>query len=111
MNYDRAMRLCSLDAGSPLLKKLSPVRICLYAQLQVYHGRYWEAVQAGSKIDKLVQLPRLPGDDISATQYCILEDEHVYRIEQVQEGVDDVGLAVFTLSLSRREEKYDIGKP
>lgn len=105
MIYDRYLTVYDL-AGSPLSHQLTVNSAHFYAELEVYQRRYWESVQAGSRIDRMVRVPF--GGDIMADQYVILEDGHVYRIEQAQHGSDDDGLPVTTLSLRRMEGNYDI---
>lgn len=110
MIFDRELTLCTLPtgAGTLLQGKLIEHSKHLYAEEEVFHRRYWEAVQAGSRIDKMAAIPRMPGDDISAEMYVKLDDGHVYRIEQAQESTDDDGLDVYLLSLYRLGGNYDI---
>lgn len=104
--YDHYLTVYDLAGGSPLSHQLTVNSAHFYAELEVYQRRYWESVQAGSRIDRMVRVPF--GGDIMADQYVIPEDGHVYRIEQAQHGSDDDGLAVTTLSLRRMEGNYDI---
>ena len=50
----------------------------------------------------------LSGEDIKAEQYVVLEDDHIYRIDQAQRGYDSDGLPITTLSLAEPEGKYEI---
>lgn len=104
--YDRHLTVYDLTGGSPLGGRLTVNSAHFYAEQEVYHGRYWESVQAGSRIDRIVRVPF--GDDLTATQYVIPEDGHVYRIEQAQHGRDKDELPVTTLSLRRMEGSYDL---
>lgn len=108
MIYDHYLTIYDL-AGSPLSHKLTINSAHFYAPMEVYHARFWEGVQAGSRIDMMVQIPF--GRDISATQYAIPEDGHVYRIIQAQHGTDSDELPVTTLSLQREEGFYEICRP
>ena len=38
----------------------------------------------------------------------VLEDDHIYRIDQAQRGFDSDGLPIATLSLAEPEGKYEI---
>ena len=105
MIYDRILTIYDLPSGTPLQRKLKYSATHYYAPREVYHKRYWESVQAGSRIDCLVEVPY--GEEITATQYCVLDDGHVYRVEQAQHGFDVDGLPVTTLSLKRMEDNYD----
>lgn len=109
MIYERELNIYSLPDGTPLQRKLQHVSRHLYAEMEVYHARYWESVQANSRIDMMVAVP--DGREITATQYCVPEDSHVYRIEQAQHGKDKDGLPMTTLSLRRMEGNYDIARP
>ena len=106
MTYDHYLTVYDLADGSQRGGSLAVNSAHFYAELEVYHRRYWESVQAGSRIDRMVRVPF--GEDLTATQYVIPEDGHVYRIEQAQHGLDEDGLAVTTLSLRRMEGSYDI---
>lgn len=108
MIYDHALKVCTLDAGTPMQGGLTPVSIHLYAPREVYYKRYWESVQAGAQIDTMVELPG-PTEIVSG-QYCILEDDRVYRIEQAQYGMDADGLPITVLSLRRMDERYEIAR-
>ena len=108
MIYDRALKVYKLTDGTPLGGNLTPLSIHLYAPREVYYKRYWESVQAGSQIDTMVEVPG-PTEIISG-QYCVLEDDHVYRIEQAQHGLDADNLPVTVLSLHRMDARYQIAR-
>lgn len=109
MIYDRGpVSICTLSAGTPLRGTLSVVSAHLFHEDEVYHRRYWEGVQAGSRIDRLIRVPW--GAEITADHYALL-DGHVYKIVQAQHGLDDLGLPQTTLSLERKEGNYDIASP
>lgn len=110
MIYDRGpLEIRALEGGTVLLGELSePLSSHYYAELEVYHKRFWEAVQAESQIDRLVQIPF--GMDVDAGLYCVLEDGHTYKILQAQHGQDEDGLPCCTLSLTRKEDNYDRAK-
>ena len=105
MIYDRALKICELTDGTPLSGELTPVSLHLYAQLEVFYKRYWEAIIAGTQIDTMVQIPG--PTEIVAGQYCILEDNRVYKIEQAQHGLDGDNLPITVLSLHRSDLRYD----
>ena len=106
MTYDHFLTVYDLKDGTQRGGKLTENSGHLYAELEVYHRRYWESGQAGSRSDRMVRVPF--GEALTATQYAIPEDGHVYRIEQAQHGLDEDGLAVTTLSLRRMEGSYGI---
>ena len=74
-------------------------------ELTVYHSRYWEAVQAGSQVDRMVELPLRRA--VAAAMYAQIGDTQ-YRIEQVQFEKDENDLPVTRLSLRQLEVRYDI---
>lgn len=127
MIYDKGpLQICELSGGTALRGRLLPGPLHLYAELEVYHRRFWESVQADSQIDRLVRVPW--GRDLDAGLYCILPDEkdpdpwrgltegskprliagHVYKIVQAQHGTDEDGQPCCTLSLMRKEDNYDL---
>ena len=111
MIYDKRLWLCAppAGAGAPFQGRLVKQSQRLYGDRTVYHRRYWEAVQAGSRVDKLIRLP--DHLDVTATDYAVLTDGHAYRIEQVQHMEDEDGLPVTELSLRRMEGNYDLSLP
>lgn len=108
MIYDKYIEILKLpeDVGTPLQGKLEPVFDAFCGELTVFHSRFWESVQAGSRIDIMVELP-LHRKDADAEMYAKY-DGHIYRIEQAQYQTDKNGLPVTVLSLKRSEERYDI---
>lgn len=107
MIYDQPIIILALpdDVGTPVQGKLQKVAFAYCAEQEVYHRRYWESVQAGSRIDLMVELPlRRPIDAGMFAKY----GDHIYSIEQAQFGTDEMGLHITTLSLKRSEVQYDI---
>lgn len=112
MIYDKTLTICTLLPGrSPTDRKLRAVSRHYYAERSVYASRYYAGRQAGVRLVLLVSVPRSPYDEpILADQYCILDDGHVYRIDQAQREADDDGLDITTLSLAEPEGKYELYK-
>lgn len=107
MIYDTPITVMKLpdNVGTPMQGKLETVFSAYCGKKEVYHKRFWESVQAGSRIDRLVELPLHRNAD--AGMFAQFE-EHIYSIEQAQFGEDDDGLPVTILSLKRAEAQYDI---
>lgn len=107
MIYDTAIDVLKLPdtVGTPLQGKLLPVFSSYCGETEVYHSRYWESVQAGSRVDLLVELPL--HREIDAGMFARYK-KHIYSIEQAQFGKDDDGLPVTVLSLKRSEREYDL---
>ena len=108
MTYDQPITILELpsDVGTPVQGKLRKVKFLYGAEREVYHRRYWESVQAGSRIDTMVEIP-LHHCRIDAGMFAQYKG-HIYSIEQIQIGTDDMGLNITTLSLKRSEVQYDI---
>ena len=108
MIYDKPIQVLKLpdDVGTPIQGKLQPVFTAFCGEMTVFHNRFWEAVQAGSRIDVMVELPlhRKNADAGMFARY----DGHIYSIEQAQYQKDSNQLPVTVLSMKRSEEQYDI---
>lgn len=107
MIYDTPITILKLpdDVGTPLQGKLKEVFTAFCGEKEVYHRRFWESVQAGSRIDLMVELPFHRNTD--AGMFAKYKG-HVYSIEQAQFGKDGNSLPITTLSLKRAEDQYDI---
>lgn len=107
MIYDKPIEILKLPdtVGAPLQGKLEQVFSALCREMQVYHARYWESVQAGSRIDTMVEVPLHRTCD--AGMFALYK-EHIYSIEEAQFGHDEDGLPITVLSLKRSEVQYDI---
>ena len=109
MIYDRMLILCRLDPTAPAVPgRLEELGDHYYAPMEVYHKRYFEALQAGVNVDTMVRIP----DHVSppGELYAIPEDGLVYRVVQLQTGWDENSLPVTTLSLSRTDRRFEIYK-
>ena len=107
MIYDTPIAILKLpdDVGIPLQGKLVPFLNAFCGEKEVYHKRFWESVQAGSRIDLLVDLPF--HREIDTGMFAKYKG-HIYSIEQAQLGKDENQLPITTLSLKRSEVQYDI---
>lgn len=106
MIYDRMLTICELDdGGSALRRRLVRLRDYAYGEKKVYGSSFFKAMQAGERIDRMVELWRA---DIRADQYAVLVDGNVYRVVQAQHGQNRDGLDITTLTLRREESEYDI---
>ena len=108
MIYDKPIQILKLPdtVGTPLQGKLEPVFSAFCGEMTVFHARFWESVQAGSRIDVMVELP-LHRKKVRAEMYAKYED-HIYRIEQAQSQKDENQLPVTVLSMKREGKRYDI---
>lgn len=107
MIYDTPITILKLPpgVGTPIQGKLQSTFVAFCGEKEVYHKRFWESVQAGSRIDLLVEIPLRR--NVEAGMFAHYQ-RHFYSIEQVQFGKDDSGLPITTLSLKRSEAQYDI---
>lgn len=108
MTYDKPIHVLKLpdNVGTPIQGKLLPVFTAFCGEMTVFHKRFWEAVQAGSRIDVMVELP-LHRKNADAGMYAKYEG-HIYSIEQAQYQTDENQLPVTVLSMKRAEGQYDI---
>lgn len=106
MIYDTEITVLRLpdNVGTPLQGKLLPVFAAYCGEKEVYHKRFWESVQAGSRIDLMVELPL--HRNVDAGMFARYKG-HIYSIEQAQFGKDENHLPITTLSLKRSEVQYD----
>ena len=107
MIYDTAITVLKLpdNVGTPVQGRLIPLFTAYCGEKEVFHARYWASVQAGSRIDVLVELPL--HRNVDAGMFARYKN-HIYSIEQAQFGHDDCGLPATFLSLMRSEVQYDI---
>lgn len=105
--YDTPIEILKLPdtVGSPLQGTLNPVFSAYCGEKEVYHARFWESVQSGSRVDRLVELPLHRNADAG---FFARFRGHIYSIEQAQFSYDDDGLPVTVLSLMRAEGNYDV---
>lgn len=106
MIYDRVVHIYIDNGGTPLKRRLTYHTSHYCCQKEVYASRYWDSVQAGSRVDMLLQLRR--DDSITGSMLAQPEDGHLYRIVQVQQTADEDGLPATVLSLQRQEDNFDI---
>lgn len=107
MIYDKPITILALPdtVGTPLQGDLVPKFTAFCGELTVYHKRFWESVQAGSRIDTMVELPLRRNVDAGMfAKY----DNHIYSVEQAQFSKDPDGHPITVLSLKRSEDQYDI---
>lgn len=107
MIYDKPITVAKLPDNVGSILETLPERVfsAYCGELEVYHRRYWESVQAGSRIERLVEIPF--HRECDAGMYAKYRG-HLYSIEQAQFGEDKDGLPITTLSLKREEVPYDI---
>lgn len=107
MIYDTPITVLKLpdDVGTPIQGKLEKVFSAYCGETVVFHNRFWESVQAGSRVDTMVQLPMLRA--VKTGMFAQLRG-HIYSIEQSQFTKDEDDLPVTVLSLKQSEECYDV---
>ena len=107
MIYDKKIVVAKLPDGVGIIVQgnLELVFTALCGEKEVFHRRYWESVQAGSRIDVLVEIPLLR--KVDAGMYACYEG-FTYEVVQAQFGKDEDGLPITTLSLKRLGAQYDI---
>jgi len=109
MIYDIPVDIYALPSGSGVPTSANLVLRSKHycAELTVYASRYWQSVQAGSSVDRMVQIPeRL--SEVTAAMYARF-DGAAYAINQVQYSTDSDGLDITVLSLNRYHGNLDAG--
>ena len=104
--YDTPITVMKLpdNVGSIIQAEPVPVFDAYCGELTVYHTRFWESVQAGSRIETMVELPL--HRDVRAGMYAKFKG-HLYVVSQAQFDEDELQLPVTVLSLSNPENAYD----
>lgn len=77
-----------------------------YGERTVGYNRQYAAKAVNESVDKLIRIWR--NESISAGMYVLLEDGNQYQIDMVQHLLDDDGLKVTDLTLSRLEKNYEL---
>ena len=110
--YDKILTVHAPAQGTaPSQRRLRPGLEHYYREAEVYSSRYWQARQAGETISMLVELPRLDGDGRITTEHFVVpEDGKVYRVAQAAAAYDECGMAIWRLSLTATEGKYELLK-
>lgn len=109
MIYDRIITIAKLPDGVGTVvqaEKLDPLLVVWCGELEVYHRRFWEAVQADSRIDRMVEIP-LHRQEADAGNFAVYGD-HTYEIVETQFKYNEQNLPVTWLSLKRMAKHYDI---
>ena len=101
MIYDKPLDIFALpeNIAVPTAANLRLVSQHWCAEKTVYQNRYWQSVQAGSSVDRMVEVPQYLGD-VDAAMFAMFGGK-MYSIEQVQYAQDANGLDVTVLSLKR----------
>lgn len=106
MIYDRPVSIYTLSSdGPPQARRLKPHASCYYAEQTVYHRTFFDSLQRGESIDRMITIHR--DETVRATMFAVPDDGHVYKITEAQPTHDQDGLPVTVLSLHREEAKYD----
>lgn len=96
------------DAGAMPVEKLSPVTAALFEERAVGYNRFYAAQGVNQQIDLLIRVWRMA---VQIGQYAVLEmseNNGQYRITNVQNLMNDDGLKVTDLTLSRLDSNYDV---
>lgn len=87
-------------------EQLAYVDSAYYGERTVGYNRQYAAKAVNESVDKLIRIWR--DESISAGMYVLLEDGDQYQIDFVQHLLDDDGLKVTDLTLSRLEKNYEL---
>lgn len=92
--------------GNMPSEQLVYVDSAYYGERTVGYNRQYAAKAVNESVDKLIRIWR--DESISAGMYVLLEDDNQYQIDMVQHLLDDDGLKVTDLTLSRLEKNYEL---
>ena len=95
-------------AGAMPVEKLSTVTAALFEERAVGYNRFYAAQGVNQQIDLLIRVWRM---SVQIGQYAVLEmseNNGQYRITNVQNLMNDDGLKVTDLTLSRLDSNYDV---
>lgn len=110
MIYEGLLTIYNLQntAAKGLMPAEKLVKLCdeYYEERTVGVTRYYAAAGADKRIDIIVRIWRNPM--VKPMQFVILEDGCQYRIDFMQNLLDDDGLKVSDLTLVRLEHNYDV---
>jgi len=105
--------ICNLEnkaaPGRMPVNTLVPVAVAYFGERTVGYNRYYAAQGVNQQIDLLIRVWRC--NAVKIGMYAVLsmsENDGQYRITNVQHLLDDDGLKVTDLTLSRLEENYDV---
>lgn len=98
------IRRSSNSAGPGKMPKERWEKLCSvrYHQRTVGMGRYWTAIQAGTRIAKVIRCPLVPA--VGEKDIVVLENGEAYGIRQIQYP-EDIVPPVMDLSLERMDWK------
>lgn len=97
------------QAGQMPVEVLSPVFDAMYESRTVGYNRQYAARGVNEQVDVLARIWR--STEARAGMYAVIsmsEDNGQYRITNVQQLLDDDGLKVTDLTLTRLERNYDL---
>lgn len=83
---------------------LKPINAFYFGRRSIGYNRLYAAHGVNKRIDLLIRIWRA---DVTAGQYAIINGIQ-YRVDEVQQLIDNTGLAVTDLTLEKLGEFYDI---
>lgn len=93
------------EAGNMPQESLTLLSTHFFGDRTVGYNRQYAAKSINQQVDRLVRIWR---EDIRIGMVAVIEGQQ-YRIDNVQHLLDDDGLKVTDLTLSRLEDLYDVG--
>ena len=96
-------------AGDMPVERLNILETMFFGELTVGMNRFYAAQGVNQQVDLMIRVWRCPC--AQAGRYAVLTHSDYngqYRIQQVQHRLDDDGLKVTDLTLTRLESNYDV---
>ena len=110
MLFNGVLKICTLqnvaDSGEMPTEKLVVVSRHYYGDRIIGYNRQYAAMGVSQQVDRLVRIWR--DENITVKQYALLDDGKQYRVDMVQHLLDDDGLKVTDLTLSRLDDNFDV---
>ena len=111
LTYDDGMlTVCNLinmaPPGAMPAQQLQKISEHFFGEKMVGYGRQYAAMGVNEQVDMLVRIWR--DASIRIGMYAVLEGNIQYRIDNVQQLLDDDGLRVTDLTLRRLDSNYDV---
>lgn len=104
------LTLCQLENTAPPgdmpQDRLVPLRKCFYGERTVGYGRQYAARGVNEQVDILARIWQ--DREARVGMYAVLENGGQYRVDNVQQLVDEDGLRVTDLTLERMDALYEL---
>lgn len=110
MLFEGTLKICSLqnvaEPGEMPTEKLVVESYHYYGDRVIGYNRQYAAMGVQQQVDRLIRI--WCDENVTVKQYALLDDGKQYRIDMVQHLLDEYGLKVTDLTLSRLDDNFDV---